>query len=166
MAASLIFGLLFLLLLGLLFIPIEVYFNTITNQYYLRLRGLVKVSMESDEEELLRIRIKVFFRNFHFYPLQKIENVKRKKLEKRVFKKHIKKNNLKILFRLLKSFRVKKMYVNIDTGDCLMNAKLYPLFAFLNYHKGNFNINFEGRNQMVLSIENRPIHIIKSFINF
>lgn len=166
MIVALIFGLLFLVLLGLLFIPIELYVDTITNQYYLRLRGLVKASIESDEEELLRIRISVFFRNFNFYPLQNLGTTKKHKEEVRKIKKRRKKNSRKKIIRLLKSFRVKKIYVNLDTGDCLMNARLYPVFAFLNYHQGKFKINFEGRNQMVLYVQNRPIRIIKSFINF
>lgn len=57
-------------------------------------------------------------------------------------------------------------YLNIDTGDCISNAKLYPLFAFFNYKGGNFNINFEGKNRLALHIQNRPIKIIKTFFNF
>ncbi len=68
--------------------------------------------------------------------------------------------------RLLKSFRIKQFLLNVDTGNCISNAKLYPVFAFLNYRVGGFNINFQGRNQLVLHIQNRPIHIIRSFINF
>ena len=53
----------------------------------------------------------------------------------------------------------------MDTGNCILNAKLYPLFALLNYYTGNFYINFQGRNQLVLLVKNRPIDIIKSLIN-
>lgn len=166
MIVALIFGLLFLVLLSLLFIPIELYLDTLTNQYYLRLRGLAKASIESDEEELLRIRLKVFFRNFHFYPLQKLGAPKKEKIKAIKVKKRRKKIGPRKILRLLQSFKVKKIFVNIDTGDYLMNARLYPVFAFLNYHKGNVRINFEGKNQIVLFVQNRPIHIIKSFINF
>ncbi len=53
----------------------------------------------------------------------------------------------------------------MDTGDVVKNAKLYPAFAFLNYHVGGFNINFQGRNQLAVRLQNRPIDIIKLFIN-
>jgi len=164
MITAILFALLFLLLFGLLFIPIELYLNTNTNQCFLHLKGLVKARFENDEEELLRIRVRFFFKNFHFYPLRKLGAPKRQKLGVKKDKKHQGIKPKRIL-RLLKSFRIKKLSVNIDTGDYLLNARLYPVFAFLNYHKGNFNINFEGSNKMVLHLQNRPIYIIKSFIN-
>ena len=46
----------------------------------------------------------------------------------------------KTMLRLLKSFKVQKLLVDIDTGDCILNAKLYPIFGFLNYHVGNFKV--------------------------
>ena len=166
MILTLIFGLLFLVLISLLFIPIELYLNTITNQYYVQLRGLVKVSIEIDKKELLRVRLQVFFRSYYFYPLRKNNSSKTKKIRE---KKHLKsrnKINFKTVLRLLKSFKVKEFVLHIDTGNSILNAKLYPAFSFLNYHIGNININFEDRNQLVLCMQNRPIHIIKSFINF
>ena len=67
--------------------------------------------------------------------------------------------------RIIKSFKIKRMQLNIDTGDCIMNAKLFPVFAFLNYKVGGFTINFEGRNQVALHAQSRPINIIKSIFN-
>ena len=65
--------------------------------------------------------------------------------------------------RVIKSFKVKKIYINIDTGNCILNAKLYPLFAFLNYNNGNYFINFQGQNQFILVMENKPIDILLSY---
>lgn len=89
----------------------------------------------------------------------------RSKQTKKTKKKRSKDINFKTLLRVLKSFKVRQFQIDIDTGNCISNAKLYPVFAFLNYYKGGFNINFENRNKVLLSIENRPIRIIKSFIN-
>ena len=71
-----------------------------------------------------------------------------------------------MVFRILKSFRVTKMFVDLDTSNCITNAKLYPLFALLNYKYGGFNINFDGRTQLLLYLENRPIRILTSIINY
>ncbi|WP_157961199.1 hypothetical protein [Lutibacter citreus] len=60
---------------------------------------------------------------------------------------------------------MKKFLINIDTGDPILNAKLYPIFSLLNISKGNFNVNFKNINQLTLHLENRPIDIIKSYIN-
>lgn len=160
-----IFALLFLLVLGLLFVPLEIHINTSTNQYYLQLRGLARASLEGHEAELIRIRLSVLFRNFYFYPLKKRGTVKRKRIEKERIKKRRRKMAPRKIWALLKSFKVKKLLVDIDTGNCISNARLYPAFSFLNYYAGGFNINFQGRNQVVLSVQNRPLYIIKSFIN-
>jgi len=164
MIVTILLGLLFLVLLYLLLVPIELCLNTIKNQYYLQIHCLAKASIEGHKEELLQIRLKVLFMNFYFFPLKLIGTPKTKKIEKS--KPPRKRIGIKKTTRVLKSFKIKQLLVDIDTGDCLMNAKLYPVFSFINYHKERFNINFEGRNQLVLHLQNRPIRIIKSFINF
>ena len=73
--------------------------------------------------------------------------------------------SFKKMLRLTRTFKVKTFMLNIDSGDAITNAKLYPIFSLLNYRGGNFNINFEGRNQLILQLQNRPIDLIKSFIN-
>jgi hypothetical protein len=162
------FSILFLLLLFYLsMMPIVLFIDTKTNQYYLQVKGLAKASIESHEEELIRIRLNVFFLSFYFYPLRNKGSGKNKKIENRTNnKKKIKKEfDIKKSLRMLKSFRVKKFIFDIDTGDCVLNAELYPLFVFLNYKIDGFRINFEGRNRVELHIFSRPIYLIKSFIN-
>ncbi len=162
------FSVLFLLcLLYLSMMPIVLFIDTKTNQYYLQVKGLVKASIESHEEELFRIRLQLFFLSFYFYPLRNISLGKNKKtLKSAENKKKIGKGiSLEKGLRMLKSFKVKRFLFDIDTGDCILNAKLYPLFALLNYHFGGFIVNFEGRNRVELHIYSRPIYLIKSFIN-
>ena len=162
------FSILFLLLLFYLsMMPIVLFIDTKTNQYYLQVKGLVKASIESHDEELISIRLKVFFLSFYLYPLRNIGiGNKKKTLKSTENKKKIgKRINSKKGLRMLKSFKVKRFLFDIDTGDCILNAKLYPLFAMLNYHVGGFSVNFEGRNRVELHIYSRPIYLIKSFIN-
>ena len=73
--------------------------------------------------------------------------------------------DIKKVRRMLRTFKVKEFLLDFDSGNCITNAKLYPVFVYLNYQIGGFHINFQGRNQLVLQLHNRPIHIIKSFIN-
>ncbi len=145
-----IFVLLLILIAGILMVPVELYIDTAINQYYLQLKGLARASVEEDDEEVIRIRLRAFFRDFYFYPLKNIGVTKTKKLEKSKVKNHKKKVPVRKIVRVLNSFKVKKLFVDIDTGNCISNAKLYPLFTFLDYYHGRFNINFEGRNQLVL----------------
>jgi hypothetical protein len=156
----------FLLITYLLLVPVVLFINTNTNEYYVQIKGFIKGNIEADKKELFRIKIKVFFFNFSIYPLKKTKKInKDNKPNNNELKKNKKRMSFKAGLRLLKSFKIKKLRLNIDTGDCITNAKLYPLFAFLNFKVGGFNINFNGENQLVLKIQNRPINIIKSFIN-
>ena len=66
MVLAIILLFLILLIVGLLFIPLEIYINTNSDQYYAQLRGLARASIEQDTEEILRIRLKVPFKDFFF----------------------------------------------------------------------------------------------------
>lgn len=151
------------LILGLLFLPIIIFIDTTSNQYYIRFKGVFKISFEKHDLEIFRLRLKILFFNFYFYPL-KAKTVKKDKkaiqhkLEKP--KKHI---AIRKIIRFIRTFKVKNCLINIDTGNCILNAKLYPLFAFLNYNHGNFFINYQGQNQFFLVLENKPINILKSY---
>ncbi len=167
MTLAIILILLGILVTYLLLMPIILSVNTTTNDYYIQLKGLAKANIEGHEEELIRIKLKVFFMTFYFFPIN--EYYKRKRIKKLKPKKHKTKSRkrfglLKGL-KVLNSFKVKKFTLDLDTGDVITNAKLYPAFALLNYHLGGFNINFEGRNQLAVRLQNRPIDIIKIFIN-
>jgi hypothetical protein len=157
--------LLLLVLIYLLVMPIVLLIDTTTNQYYIQIRGLVKASLEAHKEELIQIKLNVFFLKFYFYPLQKIGSKKKPRLIAKKKKKRGKKPDFQTGVRLLKSFKVKKLFVDIDTGDCILNAKLYPFVALLKYYSGDINVNFQGRNQLILCVQNRPVNIIRSFIN-
>lgn len=157
---------LLLLLVSLLLVPIIVYVDTASNQYYVQLQGLIKMNLEKDDVEIFRIRLHFLFMKFYIYPLKKKRLNKQKKDKEKYLTKPKKHLSFTRIFKILKTFKTKEFYLNIDTGNCILNAKLYPLFALLNYNTGNFHINFQGRNQLVLIIKNRPIDIIKSIINF
>lgn len=162
---------LFIVLLGLiiylLFVPITLFIDTSKNEYFIKITGLAKVNIEADNIEIIRVHLSVLLFNFDFYPLQKRVNTNKNNTKQKVKKrKRINISTLKRSYRILKSFKVKIFKADIDTGDCILNAKLFPIFALTNFYSGNhINVNFEGRNRVLLLIKNRPIHIIKSFIN-
>lgn len=165
MVFAIILLIIILVIVCLLFIPINIYINTKSNQYYAELKGLVRASIEPDEQELFRIKLMVPFKDFYFFPLRVWNTPKEKGKEIKKGSKSWKRFTPQTILRLIKSFKIKKWNIDLDTGNCITNAKLYPLFTFLNYHFGGFHINFEGRNHALLLVRNRPIYIIKSFIN-
>jgi hypothetical protein len=160
-----------LLLLGyLLWMPILLKIDTDTDEYYLQIKGLAKATLMGDEREVLMLKLNVLFLKFNFYPLRKIGSLKKDRTgkvgkEDVVKKKKNWKNQSRRAWRVLKSFEVKKLLVEMDTGDYVLNAKLYPVFYLLNMGKGSFSINFNDRNRLALIVQNRPIYILKSIIN-
>ena len=166
MLLEVILILVLLLIIYLLWMPVEIGIDTYTNKYYLQLKGLAEASVEGHEAEILRIKFKVFFFKFYFYPLKRKAKDKTRQIESGKKKKIWKRYKMRKMVRVVRSFKVKKFLLDLDTGDYTLNAKLYPVFTGLNFTRGNFAINFEGRNRLALLIRNRPINIIKSFINF
>ncbi|MBO0324276.1 hypothetical protein J0X14_18345 [Muricauda sp. CAU 1633] len=150
-----------LLALGLLFVPIQIYIDTDTLQYFVRIKGLAKASVEPDKKELLRIRLKVLFFERCFYPIKK--SSKPKPPQKKT--KHKRKIKFGKIVGVIRSFEVRRFALDMDTGDYVVNAKMYPVFMLLNQYVASFHINFEDRNRLLVDIRNRPYRILKSFIN-
>jgi len=152
-----------LLILGLLFVPIQIYIDTDTAQYFFRLKGLLKFSLEPDEKEVIKARMRFLWVDRSFYPLTKSFKLK-KQPDKEKQNSSRKRLGFRKIIRLLKSFEVREFKWDLDTGDYIANAKMYPAYAFLNRYRGHFNINFEDRNQLLVDLRNRPIWIIKAIV--
>ena len=157
-------GVILLIIVYLLFVPIVLFIDTEQNIYYLQLKGLATASIQADELEIIKIKLKLLFFNFYVFPL-KPKTTSPKVQKNKTIKKKSKKKEFKKVLKVIKTFNVKQFKIDIDTGDCIFNAKLYPLLAMLNYKYGGFHVNFQNKNVLLLVIENRPIRIIKSFIN-
>jgi hypothetical protein len=154
------------LLLYLLFAPIIMVVDTRSDEYFLQLKGLLKASVLADEIDVLKIHLRILFFDFHFYPLRpRADEKPKEKTANRLKQKTRRKVNFKTILRLLRSFKITSFYLNIDTGNCITNARLYPIFAFLDFYKGGFKINFTGQNTLVLVVENKPVRLIRSYIN-
>jgi hypothetical protein len=142
------------------------YVDTANNEFYIQAKGLVKANIETHETELIQIKFRTLFLKFSFFPLRKSKKKKKKaKVDNTTVSKR-RTIEIQKLLRIARTFKVDQLLVDVDTGDCITNAKLYPPFAFMNYYGGQFNVNFEDRNRLLLNVQNRPIRIIKSFINF
>lgn len=164
MLLTVILLLLFLFVIALLFVPIQLYVNTDTSEYYVRVIGLARVSVEPDKEELFRIRLKTLIFQHSFYPLRRKSEIRKSNTEHKA--KRSRKVQVRKIVRLLRSFEVRKFVLDIDTGDYMFNAKMYPVFVLLNNYVASFHVNFQDRNLLVIDIRNRPYKIIKSFINY
>jgi len=165
-----LFSLILLLLTGmliyLLLMPIILVINTSGNQYFIQIGKLAIVYLEPHPEKILRIRLRSFFRNFYFYPLIRNTDKKKSRPDNGIKRKPRRRASFKWVFKLISSFKIKKLSVVIDTGDFTTNARWYPVFYFLGKAGGEWHINFEGKNALEIKLANRPIYLLKSFINF
>lgn len=162
MVLWIVIGLFLLFGIALLFVPIQIYVDTSEASYFVSAQGLAKASLEPDPRELLRIRLKIFFLERFFYPLRK--STKPKKIKDRPARKK-RRMDARTMLRLARSFEVQKLSLDMDTGDYVLNAKLYPVFMLLDRYVGKFHINFQDRNRLVMDVRNTPYRLIKSFIN-
>lgn len=154
------------LLAYLLLMPLELCLDSYQDRYSLRMGGLARASLEKDPMELIRLHLKVGFLHFYWRPSD-LQRFKKKDSKEKAGKKagRVRKFKVSQFKRLLGSFRVKSFRLEIDTGDPLLNARLYPLVFLLPPPVGDIRLNFINRNHILLEITNRPINLLKAFIN-
>jgi hypothetical protein len=118
-------------------------------------------------DNFLGVRIQIFFLRkiipiaFSFKQKKEVKPAVKKQVRKgpSVFSARFRSKFIKIL----KSFEIKRLKINWDTDDYILNAYLYPITPFLITENKSFNINFEGKQEVELIIENRLVRILKSF---
>jgi hypothetical protein len=146
--------------------PLELYLDSYQERYYLRMGILARASVEKDPVELLRLHLKVLFMNFYWRPSDlKTARKKPAKTKKVRSSRKVKKFNISLVRRLLRSFKVRRFRLEIDTGDPVLNARLYPLLFLLDRQAGDIRLNFVNRNHLLLQLTNRPIRLLNAFIN-
>jgi hypothetical protein len=158
----------------LLWMPFRLIIDSTQGVYRLEWQYIGSAMLVETEEEDMGIQIQVlFFKKFlpfewffqrrskrvkQISPKRDLPKKNRDKLS--VSKPRLRPNLKKILF----SFKIKRCRINWDTDDYVWNAYLYPMAFFLFKRKETVIINFEGKRDIELVIENRLIRIIKSFL--
>lgn len=66
---------------------------------------------------------------------------------------------------VLKSFRVRRCFVRVDSGNMQLNGMLYPLFLWLSMAAGlDVSINFCNRNEMIVKIDNNIARMLGAYL--
>jgi hypothetical protein len=152
-----IISLLIALLLWILIGPVILFVNTERNLYLVMLPGIIK-AVVVPAEELFHIRGWIFFIPFKFNPFR-IKR-KRKKKEPKPVKKKKKRSislsgGIEMGRSITRSFRIRKLHLNIDTDDFLLNAWLIPAFTAVNSRNIHMQANFEGDASLLLDLRTR-----------
>jgi hypothetical protein len=68
------------------------------------------------------------------------------------------------ILKLLRTFRVRRFDLLLDTDDYVLNAQLYPVSTFLTFRGWPVTVNFLHQNELTLRIENRMSRIMWALI--
>jgi len=151
-----------LVVLFLLLIPIRIFMDSNRGILLVEWKNIITANVLLQNEDLL-IRLDTFFWKKEFSLMETATNqapAHSKKKKKISISKKWKFDFRKKLKNILKTIKVKQLYVNIDTDDYLWNAYLYPVFYFLKKEKRNFQINYHGNVEILLEVQSRPIQIL------
>jgi hypothetical protein len=87
---------------------------------------------------------------------------KKKKKEQRKIKRN--KMNASFFRAVLRSIRINHLYVNVDFQSVFWNAWLYPLGYIFSRSRVTYRTNFEGKNEIIVDVINRPIWLVNQVI--
>ncbi|MBL7825594.1 MAG: hypothetical protein JNJ57_03115 [Saprospiraceae bacterium] len=162
----LLFLLIFLSLLVLLLsLPMELEINTSKNVYRMRWRHLVSVWVLL-EETGFHVWMQLLFWS---------KELKTEKHHKTDSDKPLPKHNkrpirhsfaqiIALTKRLWRAIFWKRFRVNIDTGDFLLNAWLYPVGPVFNKKGRSLRINFNGVREVDILLQTRPVYLLWAFL--
>ncbi len=154
-----ILSILLFALLWLLLAPVFLYISTSESRYEAGLKGVFKVMVRVNAKEFPVLMGKVFFISFRIpvfrVKARKIKTTDPKKRKKKVRKLVRKRMRMimKIVWRLIRSYRLKQLKVNIDTGDVIRNAHLIPVFAIIHREKVQLTVNYENKTEFLVHLE-------------
>lgn len=152
--------LLLIFALGLLFwLPIRLEIDTVQNIYRANWYGLMSIWVAPDEEGW-----QWFFQVFRWKKSLKRKSRLSQKSQKIAPKskrnsKPVQRLNLHQALTLFRNVRnaiiVRRLRLNWDTGDFVLNAWLYPVFRRISRGPRQFFINFHGKQELSLLLQTR-----------
>ena len=167
--------LLLLLISWLLWARLVVCVNSYQRRYFVSFGGLITVKPVSNDQEFL-LEVKLPFYRFQVDPFEKrSEKSKAKKKDKPATKKKSpreKGRQLNFAFYLkagidaLKTFTVKRLKLDVDTGDFVLNAKLTPVVVLLSRGPAEVQVNYMGRTDIWIEIEHQLVRLVPLVIRF
>lgn len=170
----LLYGFIVLLLLivsFLLFAPLRLCLNSRQQRYQISWAPLAVAQVIPAEDDLwIRVRILFWQRQWLLTRLMLLaesrgkERPKQKKAPAPKPEKKAKTSfSWKTIKRLLASFRIHRFRIDLDTGDYLVNSWLFPLLYFIQTPRYGIRINYLGRTDIDLEIENSGFRLLRAF---
>jgi hypothetical protein len=150
-----------LLFTWILVAPVILFLDTVKNRYAVSLPGVFTARVIPDER-LFHIRGWIFFIPYRFNPFrwrekkpEKEDGIKPSRKKKRRGIKGGWKGGLEMARGFITSFRIRKLHLDLDTEDVILNAWLIPVFTQLNSDRIRLRSNFEGRTSLLMDLRTR-----------
>jgi hypothetical protein len=141
-----LFTALIIIIIGMLFIPLIICIDTDKECYEVRLKGLLQLRLISREDmPALRMHVPFYTKEFQLINNQKKQNIKHNENKNRNEngKKRSKSRMTPERFMaLIRTFKIRQLYVSLDTGDYVNNALLVPLFQWITHYGNQLEVNF------------------------
>ena len=161
-------------LLWILLGPVTLFLNTDTSRYHLVLPGIFK-AVVVPSAEIFHIRGWIFFIPFRYNPFLGKREISKGKPKKPGGKRRLIKfsEGKQIISYAVRSIRIRKLLLDIDTDDFMLNAWLTTAFSMVNSRDVQMRVNFEGTSSLLLDLRTRLGKLLwivikikyKSFIN-
>jgi hypothetical protein len=155
---------LLLILCWLLFTPLELKVDTRTPHVSLRWITIGKATVVYENERwLLKLWILFFHKQWELEKLIFAKKKRKTRVKPGRKKRKSGADKLKKFVNVIKTFRITKWKIAIDTEDTVTNAWLYPL-NFSRYTWNHLYVNFADENYMVITIRNVPLKLAYAFL--
>jgi len=167
--------LLLLIFLWILWARVVVCINSYQHQYYFSFGGLIKIEpVHEDKQILLGVRVPFYRFKIDPFSSESGKHKAKKKPRAKAKKKSSADNGRKLKFSFylstvrdaLRTFTVRKMKLDLDTGDFVLNAQLTPVVVLLSRGSAELQVNYLGRTDVWIEIENQLIRLVPLLIRF
>lgn len=153
------------------FAPFYLEIDSTEGVFRVRFHTIASVDLKIvDYSLILHIKVIGWTKEIDLLKVKRTSKDKKTKEKKVGKKKEQKKSLMKVtpkkIIAVLKSFKINKCEVFIDTGDVQLNGILYPIFYMAGYYsKKNIHINFINENVVRLEIENSVARMSRAYLN-
>ena len=159
-----LFSVIFFLIAWIVFVPIHSRINTDLDRYELSQLGTLMISVQPGIKPFYKIKLLGF--EIHPSNHPKVRHSEPKKKKKNAGIKRSSTTWIFLFRGVLQSFRVKRITLDIDMDDVVLNAQLVPILLLVSGGPVRMQTNFNHRNYLDLDVEGRIDKILWTLIRF
>jgi hypothetical protein len=158
-------------LIAILVMPIHLRVNREGKRSYADKPALLKLNIDLDGTNLVTVIWNVLYLRFTWYPLQRTVRSpvsdKTQSNEKRIDLPEWNKLKfaLSIAWQSAEKSTINELYLDLDTGNVIINAHLFPVFELMSERpRIDLNVNYVGNFALVLDFQNNILNLLRTVI--